>query len=135
MTRALLIPANVWQPATYIEVPTTKDGCLDLKVVRNLLSCQLVEFLYCWPDSPLEQFDEGKDWDHIVIGDEEGRLVQEPEANIRATQLLGMSPLFPFVGDALVAGDKRTPLRAQIVDAHDGLLDYMTHKTYMEEQV
>jgi hypothetical protein len=83
----LLIPADLSAPMTSAEVVHDRDG-YHLPDLYNLMECQLVETVHC------ERFP-----DCLLWCDEEARLHDEPQPNIRASILAG----FPIYGTVIVS--------------------------------
>ncbi len=101
----LFIPANPWQDVTKVVIPVQENGHIDSDALRRLLKCRMLEALYPASNDYLEDYVDGSsDW--VMFGDEEGRLVMDPEENVRATMLFDYPYL--LVGDVVVFGDVNT---------------------------
>lgn len=108
----LFIPANMWVPVE----PTVVHNIAD---IRSFLGCRMAEFIYPLCDDRgipgLEH--------HVLIGDEEGRMVDRPQVNHRATHLSGYP--YSLVGDFILAGNKVTEHDQELTDYAIGLLYHL----------
>jgi hypothetical protein len=123
VTVGLLIPASLYENVTPFVIPDKPDGSLDTKVLRQVLGCRTIEVVYPWADSPLDMFNVKTLTEHLVIGDEEGRLVDDPVVNHRLTTMLGLP--YTFVGDGIVFNDSDGIDGREFIDVDDRLLPYL----------
>lgn len=92
----LLVPANVWLPIRSVALPIL-DGEVGFHQIRTLLDCRMVEVIGYF-DTP-----DDSHFTLTMFGDEEARLVAEPETNLRATQVAQTN----IVGDVILVGYDR----------------------------
>lgn len=97
----LFIPADMWKHVERVSLPdrasvTNREWTDEL---RAILDCRMLEPIYVTADSELHGMAV------VAFGDEEGRLVDQPMINHRATQLLGYEGYYPLVGNIMLFGD------------------------------
>ena len=86
-----------------IEVTPRNGTDFKLNELYELLGCQTIEVIYL--NNP------GEDEDDIMIGDEEGRLIDEPWRNVEATKIYqeswaGFMGVSDIVGDVILCKSK-----------------------------
>lgn len=109
---ALLIPANDNEPVREVQPKNGED--FTLKELYALLDCQYIEVINL-PDG------------RIMVVDEEGKLVDEPMRNERATKLAGFVSLPEFVAEMLRlrAGGVNVIMAGPPIDDNTTEVDYI----------
>ena len=110
--QGLFIPASIWEPCELRDFPTKGPDHVLLSSLYVTIGCDLVEPIYPTGDtdkSPVFADDNAcgesgnRRW--FMYGDEEGRFVDQPIVNIRATILFRYPKDVPIVGNVVLFCD------------------------------